>query len=76
MSTPIKLKFALVHYYSADPSGELDDQYWSEAGIETRKWLKDEGLVDDRGAATERLVVWIKHLCAQPLPVQTWKMPE
>lgn len=42
----------------------------------TKKWLRDEGLIDDKNEATSRLYTFVEHLCAQPLPIQKWVMPQ
>ena len=80
--SPLQLLFALTFYYSGDPTAELGEKYDSLAGQEAKEWLLHEGLIEDGtghptqwGRPTERLAVFIKHLCAQPLPVQTWVMP-
>lgn len=54
----------------------LNDE-WNQVtkeGEATKKWLRDEGLIDDYNEATARLYVFVEHLCAQPLPIQKWVM--
>lgn len=80
--TPLQLQFALALYCSSYPIDVLGEMYDNPAGQEVKLWLVDSGLIEDGsggtkwGQPTEKLRVFIEHLCAQPLPVQVWVMPK
>ena len=79
--TPLHLEFCLAFHWSPEPYRVLDVTYDSPAGKEIKAWMIAEKLIEDGendttwGQPTQRLRVFIEHLCAQPLPVQQWVMP-
>lgn len=73
---PITISFMLTHYFSPCPEEHLGhDHYNSMAGQETVKWLKNNGLLDEHGNATDRGRAWVKFICSTPLPEQNWVLP-
>lgn len=77
--TPFELDI-LLHYYSCagdHPVVQNNPPIWSE----TREMFLKYGLLSiaTEGTATykrtERLTVYIDHICSLPLPVQEWRMP-
>ena len=77
MMTPFQLRWALVFASGGEAWTEIDwHEFDSPVGQETKLWLLKEGLIhgDDRrwGDPTDRLLAYIEHLCAQPLPVCKW----
>jgi len=76
-TAPIVVSFMLVCYFSPNPEEELGHAHWnSGAGLETRKWLSDNGLIDAGHRATERGKAWVEFICQTPLPVVRWTLPE
>ena len=75
--TPIYIEFAIAFNCATDPADMLGDSYDSLVGREVKHWLLDQGLIasDPWGKPTEKLRVWIDHLCAQPLPEIRWTVP-
>lgn len=77
--TPFELDI-LLHYYACcddHPVVRNNPPIWAE----TREMFLSLGLLSvcNEGSATykqtERLVVFIEHICGIPLPVQKWVMP-
>ena len=48
----------------------------SPAGITSRRWLYENGLIDGDERATDKGRAWVNHICATPLPVGSWVLPE
>jgi hypothetical protein len=72
---PIKISFMLACYVSPEPSRYVLGEWDSEAGIETRRWLQENGLIDENHRATPRGEAWVQFICDTPLPVSKWVMP-
>jgi len=73
---PMTIRFMLACFISPNPTVVLRDATWScEAGQETRRWLRDNDLIDADHRATERGKAWVKFICATPLPIQSWSLP-
>lgn len=73
--SPLHIRFALAMYMSPEPWSVLDESWDSEAGKEIKAWMERECLIDWEQRptyATERLRVWVDHLCDQPLPETIW----
>jgi hypothetical protein len=76
--TPLTLSIMLACFYSAEPEKVVGLTTWdSQAGMATRARLQAAGLIDHNYKSTARGDVWIKALCAVPLPVcvETWVIP-
>jgi hypothetical protein len=78
--TPFQIRF-MLEFASAGSGAMINihsDQYDSAVGKETRAWLQAEGLIHDGhngtkwGDPTDRLLAYVEHLCAQPLPKIRW----
>ncbi len=82
MLAPIHISWCIAYWTRANPADDLGiDHFESEAGREVFAWMIREKLIvwtpeEKRHVPQERLGVFIEHLCAQPLPVQKWVMPE
>lgn len=73
---PIHIEYALAFYALAEPRKGLGlERVNSYAGREVINWLSKKGLIDANENPTERLKVWVQHLCDQPLPVRKWSVP-
>lgn len=72
---PIKISFMLACYVSPEPHRYVLGAWDSEAGIETRQWLRDNGLIDESDRATDKGEAWVQFICDTPLPVAKWVMP-
>ena len=74
---PIHINFMLACYCGPDPEQTLGSDHWnSEAGMDTRIWLAEKGLIGDDLRATEKGEAWVKFICETPLPVSKWGLPE
>jgi hypothetical protein len=79
---PIHIHWCIMFWTRGDPVTDLGEEHFnSPAGGDTLRWMLDEKLIEwshneGRHVPTERLGVFINHLCAQPLPVQKWIMPD
>lgn len=73
---PITISFMLACYASTEPQRYVLGEWNSPAGILSRRWLQENGLIDDEHHATEKGRVWVKHICSTPLPVSAWILPE
>jgi hypothetical protein len=74
---PIAVNFMLACYVTPIPAEHLGHAVWnSGAGLETRKWLQDNGLINEDNRATKRGEAWVEYICATPLPVARWGLPE
>jgi hypothetical protein len=75
---PITIIYMLACYTSPKPEEEVGGpSVWnSEAGRETRNWLRDNGLVGEDWRATEKGIAWVQFICETPLPVSKWVLPE
>ena len=66
---PIVIEFMLECYFSHDPEANLGSHRWnSSAGRATRRWLWNQGLVDENERPTDRGNAWVKSICSTPLP--------
>lgn len=72
---PIKISFMLACYVSPEPHRYTLGDWNSEAGIETRQWLLENGLIDENNRSTEKGDAWVAFICDTPLPVAKWCMP-
>lgn len=74
---PIAISFMLTCYVTPMPEEHVGRAQWNSlSGGETLKWLRDNGLIDQDNKATERGEAWVKFICATPLPVSRWSLPE
>lgn len=74
--SPFTINIMLACYVSPEPEGVLGTAWCSSAAVQCRQWLRINGLIDEREHATERGKAWVKFICATPMPVATWKLPE
>lgn len=66
---PIAIEFMFACYVSGRPERAIRAGGWdSVAGVETRTWLKSEGLVDGSYEVTERGLAWIRAILDTPIP--------
>lgn len=73
MATPLTIKIMLACYVSSDPISHVGEATWSSpAGIESRNWLAENGLIINLDA-TERGKAWVAHMCDTPLPILRWQ---
>jgi len=73
---PITISIMLACYVSPLNIGHHALGEWnSPAGIKSRRWLQDNGLIDEDHRATEKGKAWVNHICATPLPVSAWVFP-
>jgi hypothetical protein len=76
MNPPIRITFMISCYVNPDPESTLGSTHWnSQAGFETRRWLKENNLIDEDNKATERGKAWIEMFCSTPLPIAKWVHP-
>ena len=74
---PITIKFMLACYTTPEPGEHVGQEHWnSSAGLDARRWLADNGLIDGNDRATPRGEAWVKFICATPLPETVWVLPE
>lgn len=74
---PIKIQFMLACYISGVPEAIVWDGGWNSiAGMETRKWLRDQELITNDNVATEKGIAWVMGILSTPLPVAEWRVPE
>jgi hypothetical protein len=74
---PITISIMLACYLSPQNIGDHALGEWnSPAGIKSRRWLQERGLIGDDYCATDKGRAWAKHICATPLPVSVWVLPE
>jgi hypothetical protein len=73
---PIHINFMMACFTSPDPERRMHTDHWnSPAGLETRRWLLDNGLITEDNRATDRGEAWVRFICETPLPVQVWQRP-
>jgi hypothetical protein len=79
MSVPPRtIQFMLACYFSPNPAAVLRDATWNcGAGREARRWLQENGLLDEDHRPTSRGKAWVKYISSTPLPVpaDTWSLP-
>jgi len=81
MLTPDHLRYALAFATGGLEAALNLEGYDSNHGKKVREWMVDNGLLDwdasrNRGTpATDKLLAWVEHLCAQPLPEAKWVVP-
>lgn len=78
MVSPLFIQIAIALYVSDDPWENIPDEiYESDAGKLVRKELEERGFIDwsKKPVATDKLRVYVEHLCAQPFPVAAWVVP-
>lgn len=73
---PITISIMLACYALVQPQDGMLGEWGSPAGIQSRRWLRENGLIDEEHRATEKGRVWVKHICSTPLPVSAWILPE
>lgn len=81
--TPLQIKMMLHYYCSPTPYAKYEPHHaHSEAVFDQRANLMDEGLlvpVDSAMASyecTEKGKAYVSALCAMPLPIAKWVIPE
>ena len=73
---PGYLDWCLTYWTRGNPEEALgSDHFNSGFGTEVLAWMTREGLITEEGKPTERLGVFIEHLCSVPLPVCKWVCP-
>lgn len=73
--TPLHLTLMISCYISTRPWQVMGSSVWaSEAGIEVRRWLSEEGLVDACCRPTDRGKAWIEALLSTELPDRSLPM--
>lgn len=76
----IRIMFA-IHCVPSRTEQFVPSSEWnSDAGCEARQWLLENNLItNDDGEngyrATERGKAWIAYICATPLPIPQWVLP-
>lgn len=74
--SPLTIKLMFACYCSPDPATWFGDAWGSPAAITARNWLVLEGLVAENHVATDRGTAWVEFICATPIPIQRWVLPE
>lgn len=82
--SPLTIQIMFACFCSPEPSSWFEPAQWaSKAGIEVRHWLLERGLItgDDgiphgEPRATDRGKAWVSFICATPLPIAHWVLPE
>jgi hypothetical protein len=75
--SPFAVSLMLTCYWSPEPVTERAQEWSTEAGVEITAWLAAQGLIDPKTyRATERGKAWVEFICATPLPVAKWTLPE
>ncbi len=80
--TPMQIMWCVVYHTRGNPVADLGHEHFnSPVGREVLDWLVIEGLIvwsqdEQRHIPQERLAIFVDHLCAQPLPIQQWVMPQ
>lgn len=76
--SPLTIQIAIAIHVSHEwPEQFFPGQsWWSEPAKAAREWLRDNGMVSAEGAPTDKLAAWVSFICATPLPVQEWRLPE
>ncbi len=71
MVSPLTMKIALLCYYGGSPV-EIAEQWGSAPGIEARRWLYEQGVIDRDGYITDKGRAWIERALSTPMPRQAW----
>lgn len=74
--SPLAIAIMLACYVTPEPAQLVGTTWASPSGVQVRQWPRRNDLIDDRWRATERGKAWVKFICATPMPVATWTMPE
>lgn len=75
--SPLAISLMLTCYWSPNPGKERADAWSTPAGSEIKAWLIAQGLIDaETWRATERGKAWVGFICATPVPVAKWELPE
>lgn len=72
---PITISIMLACYALVQPQDGMLGEWNSPAGIASRRWLQENGLIDEDHRVTEKGKAWVNHICATPLPVSAWVFP-
>lgn len=74
--SPLVIEIMIECATCSEPGSNIPDRMWnSEGAAHARDELRENGLIDDANAATERGRAWVDFICKTPLPVQTWVLP-
>lgn len=73
---PITISIMLACYALVHPQDGMLGEWNSPAGIQSRRWLQNNGLIDEDQKATDKGRAWVRGICATPLPVSAWVLPE
>jgi hypothetical protein len=74
---PFTISIMLACYVSPQNIGDHALGEWnSPAGIKSRRWLQEMGLIDEDNRSTDKGRAWVKHICATSLPISAWVLPE
>ncbi|PJN96671.1 hypothetical protein CNY89_01180 [Amaricoccus sp. HAR-UPW-R2A-40] len=81
--SPLTIKMAIAYYVSpTSPEQFFTPETWACAPArEARDWLFENDLLyrDETADITHlapKLAAWVDFICATPLPVQEWRLPE
>lgn len=75
--TPLIIRVMLACHVSSEPDRQFAVEQWGSTACEgARAWLMDNGLIDGELQATERGRAWVHFICAVPLPVAQWVLPD
>lgn len=81
--TPLQIRMMLHYYAIAEPYAADDPRHGHSAAVfEQRQSLVDASLIetDEHSGsgykATDRGVAYVEALCALPLPIKKWVMPD
>jgi hypothetical protein len=76
--SPLAINIMLACYVYPDPAKEVGQTWFSHAGSEIRAWLIENDLIQDGDMfrATERGKAWVEFICATPVPVAQWRLPQ
>jgi len=81
--SPLTIQMALAFNASQAPEQFFSHMTWSSAPAkEARAWLLANDMLErdpDNSLvclSTPKLAAWVGFICATPLPVQEWRLPE
>lgn len=76
--TPLYIKIAIAFHCSPDPASFFAsiNEWDSTPARECREHMVENGLLTEAYQPTEKLTFWVHHLCAQPLPVSVFRIPD
>ncbi len=74
--TPLQLMVAIAHWVTDRPQQYFTPETWNAwPCVAAREELRERGMITWDGYGTEKLKFYIDHLCAQPYPVESFKIP-